>query len=300
VVHKQKQLLLVVVLSLVAIPAFAATGDGGAISLVQQTEIGHATATNPTGTFASAQAAGDANVILIEYCGLPGGSGGTAACLGGSDATGPITAVTDTAGNTYTRVCGPVTTISAGSYTNDCGGGTVTVDGYTVWVEAWMATNIKSSSSGNVVTATMTNVDHMTGWNAWLFQLHSASGTIVFDKYVSKQSGTSADPVAGPISTGTTATTTYPNEFFLAYCSTSYGVCPPSLNTPPWIEAGLNGSAYYDTHSDAAYAIATSEQSAGESFTAGSGENEWLGLLVTFGSTGNLPLPPTNLQATVN
>lgn len=297
-VHKQ-QLLLVVVLSLVAIPAFAATGGGGVVSLVQQTEIGHATATNPTGTFALSQAAGDANVIVVEYCGSPGGDGDHPGC-GTTGEPGPVESVTDTAGNTYTRICGPLTTISSGSYTNNCGGGSPTAEHNVTTVEVWFSPTIKAAATGNVVTMSMTAVSNVTGWNIWMFQLHPASGTIVFDKYVSNQSGTASDPVSGPISTGTTATTSYASEFFFAYCSTSNGTCPTPLNTPPWIEAGLNGSVYYDTHSDAAYAIATSEQAASESFTAGSGVNEWLGLLVTFGSTGNLPLPPSNLQAVVN
>ena len=296
-VHNQ-QLLLVVVLSLVAIPAFAATGGGGSVSLVQQTEIGHATATNPTATFALAQAAGDANVIVVEYCGSPGGAGGPN--CGSTGEPGPVESATDTAGNTYTRVCGPLTTISSGSYTNNCGGGSPTADHNVTTVEVWFSPTIKAAAAGNVVTMSMTAVSNVTGWNIWMFQLHPASGTIVFDKYVSNQSGTASDLVFGPISTGTTATTSYPSEFFFAYCSTSWGTCPTPLNAPPWIEAGLNGSVYFDTHSDAAYEIVASEQTASESFTAGSGENEWLGLLVTFGSTGNLPLPPTNLQAVVN
>jgi hypothetical protein len=139
----------------------------------------------------------------------------------------------------------------------------------------------------------------MNGWNIWMFQIHPASGTMVFDRYVSTQTGTLSDPLAGPISTGTTSTTSYSNEFFFAYCSTSDGTCPPSLNAPPWTETPLNGSVYYDTHSDAAYEIVGSQQSASESFTAGSGINEWLGVLVTFGSstTGDGPAPPSNLIA---
>ena len=294
-VNKQQQLLLVIVLSLIAIPAFAATGVGGAVSLVQQTEIGHAAATNPTGTFTFSQAAGDANVIVVEYCGSPGGDGDHPGC-GTTGEPGPVASVTDGAGNTYTRICGPLTTISSGSYTNGCGGGNPTPDHNVTTVEVWFSPTIKAAAAGNVVTMSMTAVNNVSGWNVWMFQVHPASGTIVFDKYVSTQS----DSVSGPISTGTTATTSYPNEFFFAYCSTSNGTCPTPLNTPPWIEAGLNGSVYYDTHSDAAYGIATSEQTASEGFTAGSGINEWLGLLVTFGSTGNLPIPPTNLQVVVN
>lgn len=282
---------------------------GGAVSLVQQVGIGHGVQTGtypfpPTGTFASSQAAGDTNVIVIEYCGLPGGSGGGANCLSGSNATGPITSITDTAKNTYTRNCGPITTISSGSYTNACGGGSPTIDGFTTWVEVWSAPNINSSAAGNVVTGTMTNVNNMTGWNVWMFQLHTTSGHVIFDQFISKQSGTQSAPVAGPISTGTTPTTNYANEFFFAFCNTSNGTCLPPLNTPTWTEAGLgttNGQ-FYDTHSDGAYRIVTSTQTASESFTAGSGVNEWLGMLVTYGSSSSqaqAPQPPTGLQATV-
>jgi hypothetical protein len=164
----------------------------------------------------------------------------------------------------------------------------------------WFSPTIKAAASGNVVTMSMTAVSNVTGWNIWMFQLHPTSGTIVFDKYVSNQSGTASDPVSGPISTGTTTTTSYASEFFFAYCSTSNGTCPTPLNTPLWTESGLNGVQYYDTHSDAAYEIVNSQQAASESFTAGSGVNEWLGLLITFGSSGNVPVPPTNLQAVVN
>jgi len=282
-------------------------GTGGAISIAQQVEIGHGTQTGtypfpPTATFPSSQAAGDANIVVIEYCGLPGGAGGGQDCLWGADATGPITAITDTAGNTYTRNCGPISTISSGSYTNNCGGGSPTVDGYTVAVEIWSALNIKSSPAGNAVTANMPNVNNMTGWNVWMFQLHPASGKMVFDQYVSKQTGGSTNLITGPISTGTTAITNYPNEFSFAYCMTANGTCPGPLNVPTWIQAPLNGSVYYDTHSDAAYRIITSQQTLSESFTAGSGATEWLGLLVTYGASGSqsqLPQAPANLQAVV-
>jgi hypothetical protein len=278
-------------------------GTGGAVSLVQQVEIGHGTQTgtypfSPTATFPSSQAAGDANIVVIEYCGLPGGAGGGVNCLFGSNATGPITSITDTAGNTYTRNCGPITTISAGSYTNKCGGGSPTVDGRDVAVEVWSALNIKTSGAGNVMTATMANVNNMTGWNVWMFQLHPASGTMVFDQYTSKQWSNTAGPISNIA--GTTATTNYPNEFFFGYCMTANGTCPS--NTSGWSVAPLNGSTYYDTHSDAAYDIVTSQQTASVGFTAGSGVGEWLGLLVTFGSSGSVvqgPQAPSNLQAVV-
>jgi hypothetical protein len=296
VARYQQRLLLVIFLSSVAVAAFAASAaPGGAVSLVQQTAKGYSTATNPSGTFASSQADGDANVIVFEYCGKPGGSGGGDDCI---NSPGPASSVTDTAGNTYTRICGPLTTISGGSYTTDCGGGSPIQDHYTVTVEIWFSASIKAASAGNVVTANMPAVGNMSGWNIWMFQLHPASGTVVFDQYVSKETGTLADPIGGPISTGTTAITAYPNEFFFAYCSTSNGTCPPALNVPTWTEVGLNGSTYYDTHSDAAYKIVGSVQTATESFTAGSGDNEWLGLLVTFGSAV-LPAPPTSVKAVV-
>jgi hypothetical protein len=273
------------------------------VSVVQEAGTGQATATNPTGTFGSSQAAGDANIVLIEYCGQPGGNGNNPGC-GTTAQPGPITSVTDTAGNTYTRNCGPITTISAGSYTNACGGGSPTSDHQVTTVEVWSALSIKSASAGNIVTAHMSATSNVTGWNIWMFQIHPASGKIVFDQSVSKQSGTLSSPVAGPISTGTTATTNYPNEFFLAFCNTSNGTCPGGQNEPPWVEAGLgytNGS-YYDTHSDVAYRIVSTEQTGSESFTAGSGNNVWLGVLVTYGSSSSQaqgPQPPTNLQASV-
>jgi hypothetical protein len=278
-------------------------GAGGAVSLVQQVEIGHGTQTGtyphpPTATFPSSQVAGDANIVVIEYCGLPGGAGGGVNCLFGSNATGPITSITDTAGNTYTRNCGPITTISAGSYTNNCGGGSPTVDGFDVAVEVWSALNIKTSSAGNVVTANMTNVNNMTGWNVWMFQLHPASGTMVFDQYTSKQWTNTAGPIANIA--GTTGTTNYPDEFAFGYCATANGTCPS--NTSGWNGAPLNGSIFYDTHSDAAYEILTSKQTASVGFTAGSGVGEWLGLLVTYGSSSSqaqAPQPPTSLLATV-
>jgi hypothetical protein len=281
-------------------------GVGGAVSLVQQVEIGSVTQTGsnpvtPTATFPLPQTAGDANVVVIEYCGLPGWGAAPPNCLSTSS-PGPITSVTDTAGNTYTRNCGPLTTISSGSYTNACGGGSPAQDGYNVTVEVWSALNIKSAPGVNVVTAHMPTVSNMNGWNVWLFQLHPASGSIVFDQYVSKQTGTSTNLISGPISTGTTATTNYPNEFAFAYCMTASGTCPGPLNVPTWIQAPLNGSVYYDTHSDAAYRITSSQQTLSESFTAGSGATEWLGLLVTYGVSGSqaqLPQPPTSLLATV-
>lgn len=282
--------------------ANAAFGQGP-MSLVQQVEIGHGTQTGtyphpPTATFPSTQAAGDTNVIIFEYCGLPGGAGGGVDCTA-AGTPGPAASVTDTAGNTYTRNCGPITTLSSGSYTNACGGGTPTVDGRVVWIEVWSAPNIQSASAGNVVTVNMPNVNNMTGWNIWMFQIHPASGTVVFDQSVSLQSGNTStgNQVAGPISTGTTPTTTFANEFFFAWCGTDNGTCPTALNTPPWTEVNLNCSVgCYDTHSDAAYEIVSNKQTASESFTAGSGINEWLGMLVTFGSA---PYPPTNIQVTV-
>ncbi len=75
--HKQ-QLLLVVVLSLVAIPAFAASAGGGAVSLVQQTEIGygvsdwHLPAPSHGNLRLSASPPETQMSLLIEYCGLPG------------------------------------------------------------------------------------------------------------------------------------------------------------------------------------------------------------------------------------
>jgi len=275
----------------------------GALSVVQEAGTGQGTATNPTGTFASTQAAGDANIVLIEYCGKPGGDGDNPGC-GMTAQPGPIASITDTAGNTYTRNCGPITTISAGSYTNDCGGGAPTQDHQTTTAEIWSALSIKTAPAGNIVTAHMTAPSNLTGWNIWMFQIHPSSGKVVFDQSVSKQSGTLSSPVAGPISTGTTATTNYPNEFFLAFCNTSNGTCPGGQNEPPWVEAGLGHSDgnFFDTHSDAAYRIVNSEQPAVENFSAGSGNNVWLGLLVTYGSSSSQaqgPLPPTNLQANV-
>ena len=255
----------------------------GAVTLVQQTEIGFGSqasviGTNPSASFASAQTAGDANIVIFEYCGTPGGSGGGVNCV---NSPGPTTSVTDTAGNTYTRNCGPITTISSGNYTTACGGGSPTIDARVTAVEVWSSTNIKAASSGNTVTANMTNSStRITGWNIWLFQIiHPASGHVVFDQYISKQS----NATAGPISTGTTPTTTYANEFLFAFCATDNGTCPPSFNSPTWTEAELNGEQYYDTHSDAAYRIVSSTLAASETFTAGSGVNEWLGMLVTFG-----------------
>jgi hypothetical protein len=277
----------------------------GAVSIVQEYTQGIGTQTGtypfpPTDAFTKSQAAGDTNVIVFEYCGLPGGSGGGDNCLA-SGSPGPASSVTDTAGNSYTRVCGPLTTLLSGSYTNGCGGGTPTTDGYTVTVEVWASFGIKSAAAGNAVTVNMPSVSKMTGWNIWLFQLHAASGTVVFDSYASLQTGTLAKAVAGPISTGATPTTSYANEFLFAYCNTSNGTCPGPLNTPTWTEFGLNGEIAYDTHSDAATRIVTSTGDYSESFTAGSGENEWLGMIVTFGSVGSvLVQPPTSLSATVH
>jgi hypothetical protein len=281
-------------------------GTGGIVSLVQQVEIGSGTQVGsnpvtPAATFPLPQAAGDANVIVVEYCGQPGWGAAAPNCLS-SNSPGPISSITDTAGNTYVRNCGPLTTTSSGSYTNNCGGGTPTQDGYNVTVEVWSAVKVKSAAAGNVVTAHMPAVSNMNGWNVWMFQLHPASGSIVFDQYVSKQTGGVGNLVAGPISTGTTASTNYPNEFAFAYCMTANGTCPGPLNVPTWIQAPLNGSVYYDTHSDTAYRIITSQQTLSESFTAGSGATEWLGFLVTYGASGSqaqLPQAPTNLQAVV-
>ncbi len=280
--------------------------SSGAVSIVQEYAQGHGTQTGtyafpPTGTFTNSQAAGDTNVIVFEYCGLPGGAGGGDDCLA-SGSPGPAISVTDTAGNTYTRVCGPLTTLLSGSYVNECGGGTPTTDGYTVTVEVWASVGIKTASAGNVVTANMPTIANMTGWNVWLFQLHAASGTVVFDRYASLQTGTAAAPRAGPISTGTTPTTSYANEFLFAYCSTANGTCPPSLSTPTWTEFGLNGETYYDTHSDAATQIVTSTGTYSESFTAGSGATEWLGMIVTFGSAtaGSPPSAPMTVTAIVH
>jgi hypothetical protein len=274
----------------------------GAVSIVQEYAQGNGTQTGtypfpPTGAFTNSQAAGDTNVIAFEYCGLPGGAGGGDDCLA-SGSPGPANSVTDTAGNSYTRVCGPLTTLSSGSYTNKCGGGTPTTDGYTVTVEVWASFGIKSASAGNTVKVNMATIANMTGWNIWLFQLHAVSGKVVFDRYASMQTGTAADTLPGPISTGTTSTTSYANEFLFAYCNTSNGTCPTSLNASTWTEFGL-GAVYYDTHSDAATRIVTSTGSYSESFTAGSGENEWLGMIVTFGSVaGGAPIsPPTLLTA---
>ena len=270
-----------------------ATFGQGAVSVVQQVERGHGSQVttineNPFGTFASSQAAGDANVVVVEYCGLPGGAGGGSNCLFGSNATGPIASVTDTAGNTYVHVCGPITSVSAGSFTNQCGGGSPTIDGYNVAVEVWYAPVIKAASGGNVVTANMTTTANMTGYNVWLFQLHPATGSIVFDQFASKQWGTHAAQVSGPLPNiaGTTGTTTHANEFVFGYCMTSNGTCPS--NTSGWSTAHLNGSTFYDTHSDAAYEILSSTGTASVGFTAGSGVAEWYGLIVTFGSAGNV------------
>lgn len=286
-----------VILLFIASNVFA---DGGAITLVQRTGTGQATATNPTSTFPSAQAAGDANIVIVEYCGQPGGNGDNPGC-GTTAEPGPVASVTDTMGNLYTRNCGPLTTISGGSYNDSCGGGNPTSDHQVTTIEVWSALNTKSAPAGNVVTMHMTTVANVTGWNIWMFQLHPASGTMIFDQSVHTQTGTISNPQAGPISTGTTATTSDANEFFFAFCNTSNGTCPQPLDSG-WTEQGLGFSngQFFDTHSDAAFRVVSSQQTASESFTAGSGENVWLGVLVTFGSAVSAPpAAPTGLTATV-
>ena len=188
-------------LALFLLGAISVFGQG-AVSIVQEVNIGYGTQTGtyphpPTGTFTSSQAAGDTNVVIFEYCGLPGGAGGGDDCLA-SGSPGPATSVTDTAGNVYVRICGPITTLSSGKYTNACGGGTPTTDGYVVTVEAWVSMGIVSASSGNVVTANMPTIANMTGWNIWLFHLHTTSGTVVFDRYDALQTGTFSMQLAGP------------------------------------------------------------------------------------------------------
>jgi len=174
-----------------------------------------------------------------------------------------------------------------------------------VAVEVWSAKNIVSASSGNVVTATMTNLSNMVGWNIWAFELKPASGHIVFDRSTSAQwgspnGGTCSSPGIGAECSGGdltsniagTTTTNYANEFAFGYCSVNQGTCP-TVTTAGWTSAPLNGETYFDTHSDAAYEILTSEGPVSVGFSTGGGVDEWLGLLVTYGSTNDGLVAPT-------
>lgn len=273
------------------VPSTFAQGGSVAISVVQSLTAGVSTdgGTNPSGTFSGAQTAGDSNYIMVEYW------------PPSAPLTGPVTSVTDAQGNIYTRQCGPLTTISSGSYTNECGGGNPTADGNDTIVEMWLANSIKAADAGaNTVTMQMTNPGHMVGWNMWLLEIHiaTAGSILALDKFVSTQTNSSS-PTG--ISTGTTATTTSPNEIFIAWCLPVSGLCQPSPSSP-WVDMPLSGGEDFDTHSGAAYLIATSEQTASALFGAGStnGDEAIAGIL-TFKSVppANLPKPPTSLTATV-
>jgi hypothetical protein len=263
------------------------------ISLVQELPYGVQSAggTNPSYTFSGAQTAGNANVIIFEY--YPSNNSGP----------GPATSVTDSKGNTYKRICGPITTISSGNWTDGCGGGSPTRDNAVTTYEMWLANSIASATPGsNTVTAHLTNNSLLGGYNIWLIEVHIATAgyVLALDQFVSQQT-----TYGTPAPTGTTGTTTSPNELFIAWCTVATDVCQP---TPafPWIDIPLNGENYYDTHSDAAYQIVTSEQTASATFAEGRASDERLAGIVTLkpqlsNSLSNPPpTPPTGLTAAVN
>jgi hypothetical protein len=275
---------------------FAQSGNG-AINVVQSLTAGLSTdaGTNPTGTYPGAQTAGNSNVVMVEYCGT--GS------ICGTPLPSPITSVTDSTGNTYSRVCGPLTNISSGSYTGPCGGGTFTIDGNNTIFEAWIANNIAAAAAGaNTFTMHMTSTANMKGWNTWYAEVHiaTAGSILVLDQAVTTTT-LSVNPATG-MGTGTTPTTTAPNEIFFAWCLPVAGLCQPAPSG--WTEIPLNGGIDFDTHSDAAYKIATSQQTSSAFFGLGSigaGDEAIAGIL-TFRSVSpgpNRPNPPTSLTATV-
>jgi len=201
-------------------------------------------------TFGSAMTAGKAIVLAIEYFPVT---------------DGPIVGVSDDAGNSYSRVFGPL----------DDG------TGFTHTWEVWLATGTHAFAAGNrVIPDYLGNVGINTGW---CFEVNTTRGTIVLDRTASH----ATPPEAGSASTGTTSLTRYANEIVIAFTDPSGG--PAIYPGPPWTDDGGGG-----TGADVCHQIVTSTGNFSATFTAD--PCTWNSGIVTFGDGFLDPTSGTGTQ----
>src|SRR6266568_1493483 len=193
-------------------------------------------------SISSAQTAGNYNVLALEHYGQT------------------VDSVTDTVGNVYTRVCGPLSTN----------------DGRTTDIEFWFSCPIAAAAPAtNTVTVNVSGTPMYKG--AVLYEVHSPTA-LVFD-----QCANLVTRDAASASSGTTGTTRYANSFMIAVTNPSdLSITPPGF---PWIGDGDPAG----TSSSYIHAFVGTAGTYSATWTSGTSQ-DWNSAIAVFGA---LPLPPT-------